>query len=104
MQGLAELHCYLKTAHEFNAAEVDGLLRFADPLEVAKACWEDNPHEYSFPICELLGTVRARERFPLAEPTPPPEKVSVRERLNAAIQEAHRQASGHSRERGGEGR
>ena len=104
LQELAELHCYLKTAHEFNAAEVDGLLRFADPLEVAKACWEDNPHEYSFPICELLGTVRARERFPLAEPTPPPEKVSVRERLNAAIQEAHRQASGHSRDRGGEGR
>ena len=58
----------------------------------------------SFPICELLGTVRARERFPLAEPTPPPEKVSVRERLNAAIQEAHRQASGHSRDCGGEGR
>ena len=43
LQGLAELHCYLKTAHEFNAAEVDGLLRFADPLEVAKACWRTIP-------------------------------------------------------------
>lgn len=104
LQGLAELHCYLKTAHEFNSAEVDSLLRFADPLEVAQTCWEDNPHEYSFPICELLGTVRARERFPLVELTPPPEKVSVRERLNAAIQEAHRQASGYNRDRGGEGR
>ncbi len=25
LQGLAERHSYLKTAHEFNAAEVDGL-------------------------------------------------------------------------------
>ena len=104
LQGLAEMHCYLKTAHEFNASEVEGLLQFADPLEVAQACWEDNPHKYSFPICELLGTIRARERFPLADPTPPPEKLSVRERLNAAIQEAHRQTSGHNHDRGGEAR
>ncbi len=104
LQGLAEIHCYLKTAHEFNAAEVDGLLQFADPLEVAQACWEDNPHEFSFPICELLDTTRVRDRFPLAEPLPPPEKTSVRERLRAAIQEANRQASGHGHDRGGEPR
>ncbi len=104
LQGLAEIHCYLKTAHEFNAAEVDGLLQFADPLEVAQACWEDNPHEFSFPICELLDTTRARDRFALAEPLPPPEKASVRERLRAAIQEANRQASGHGHDRGGEPR
>lgn len=104
LQGLAEIHCYLKTAHEFNAAEVDALLQFADPLEAAQACWEDNPHEYSFPICELLEATQARDRFPLAEPTPPPEKASVRERLRAAIQEANRQAAGHSHDRGGEAR
>ena len=104
LQGLAELHCYLKTAHEFNAAEVDALLQFADPLEAAQACWEDNPHEYSFPICELLEATQARDRFPLAEPVPPLEKASVRERLRAAIQEANRQASGHGHDRGGEAR
>ncbi len=104
LQGLAEMHCYLKTAHEFNAAEVDGLLQFADPLEVAQDCWENNPHEYSFPICELLKATHAHERFPLAEPTPPPEKTSVRERLRTAIQEANRQASGHGHDRGGEAR
>lgn len=102
LQGLAELHCYLKTGHAFNAAEVDALLQFTDPLEVAQACWEDNPHEYSFPICELLEATQARDRFPLAEPTPPPEKISVRERLRAAIQEANRQASGHGHDRNGE--
>ena len=104
LQELAELHCYLKTAHEFNAAEVDALLQFADPLEVARTCWEDNPHEYNFPICELLEATQARDRFPLAEPTPPPEKTSVRERLRAAIQEANRQASDHSYDRNGESR
>ena len=104
LQGLAEMHCYLKTAHEFNAAEVDGLLQFADPLEVAQDCWENNTHEYSFPICELLKATHAHERFPLAEPAPPPEKASVRERLRAAIQEANRQASGHNHDRGGEAR
>ena len=41
LQGLAEVHCYLKTVHEFNSAEVDALLQFADPLEAAEACWEN---------------------------------------------------------------
>ena len=44
-QELAELHCYLKTAHTFTAAEVEALLRFDDPLEAAAACWEENSHE-----------------------------------------------------------
>ena len=48
LQGLAEVHCYLKTAHEFDPAEVEALLHFADPLNVAYHCWEENAHEYSF--------------------------------------------------------
>ena len=104
LQGLAELHCYLKTAHEFNAAEVDALLQFADPLEAAQACWEDNPHEYSFPICELLETTRARDRFPLAESTPPLEKPSVREQLHAAMKKARQQPVPEDRSRSGETR
>lgn len=89
-QELAELHCYLKTAHTFTAAEVEALLRFDDPLEVAAACWEENPHEYSFPICELLEELHAYEKFPLAQADPPPEKISVRDRLRTAMQEARR--------------
>ena len=42
LQGLAEVHCYLKTAHQFDPAEVDALLQFADPLEAARYCWEMN--------------------------------------------------------------
>ena len=34
LQGLAELHCYLKTVHQFDAAEVEALLQFADPLDL----------------------------------------------------------------------
>ena len=97
-QELAELHCYLKTAHTFTAAEVEALLRLDDPLE-------ENPHEYSFPICELLEELHAYEKFPLAQADPPPEKVSVRDRLRTAMQEARRQPpakEGHTH--GGESR
>ena len=71
LQGLAELHCYLKTVHQFDPAEVEALLQFADPLEAANLCWEENSHEYSFPICDLLRETKAKERLPLAEPEPP---------------------------------
>lgn len=65
LQGLAELHYYLKAEHEFTAAEVDALLQFIDPLTVAEACWEENTHKHSFPICELLEKAEAYQRFPL---------------------------------------
>ena len=32
LQALAELHCYLKTVHQFDSAEVEALLQFDDPL------------------------------------------------------------------------
>ena len=103
LQGLAEMHCYLKTAHEFNAAEVDGLLQFADPLEVAQDCWENNPHEYSFPICDLLRETKARESFELAKPEQP-QRRSIRDQIRAAAKEARQQPPQQERPKGGEAR
>ena len=103
LQGLAEVHCYLKTAHEFNAAEVEALLHFADPLNAAYCCWEENSHEHSFPICELLQKTEAQKYFAAAEPEPP-KKLSVREQLQAAMQEVRQQTVSKEQRRGGEAR
>ena len=100
LQGLAEVHCYLKTAHQFDPAEVDALLQFADPLEAARYCWEMNEHKYSFPICDLLRETRAREIFELAKPEPP-AKLSVREQLRAAMKEARQHPAPEERAKGG---
>ena len=70
LQDLAERHYYLKAEHEFTAAEAEALLAFADPLAVACACWEENEHEHSFPICELLEEIDACQRFPLKSQAP----------------------------------
>lgn len=64
LQGMAERHYYLKVEHEFTAAEVEALLAFDDPLAVACACWEENDHQHSFPICEIMDSIRAYELFP----------------------------------------
>ena len=67
LQDLARLHYYLKVEHPFTPSEVEALLSFQDPLEVARWCKEENTHAHSFPICELLNEIRAYERF---EPAP----------------------------------
>ena len=103
LQGLAEVHCYLKTAHEFDPAEVEALLHFADPLNVAYCCWEASSHEYSFPICDLLRETKAWEHFAPAEPEPP-RKLSVREQLHAAMKEARQQPPAQEQPKGGEAR
>ena len=100
LQGLAELHCYLKTVHQFDAAEVEALLQFADPLEAANLCWEENPHAYRFPICELLRETGAKERLPPAGPEPP-RKLSVREQLRTAMREARQQPALEERPKDG---
>ena len=41
LQGLSELHYYLKVEHVFTPAEVEALLSFQDPLDVARWCWEE---------------------------------------------------------------
>ena len=53
LQDLAQLHYYLKVEHPFTPAEVEALLSFQDPLEVARWCKEENTHAHSFPICEF---------------------------------------------------
>ena len=63
LQELAELHYYLKVEHEFTPAEVEALLEFQDPLDVARWCKEENSHEHSFPICELLKEIDAEKNF-----------------------------------------
>ena len=70
LQGFSELHYYLKAEHEFTPAEVEALLSFQDPLDVARWCWEENTHAHSFPICELLEEIQADRKFPkeLSEP------------------------------------
>lgn len=45
LQGFSELHYYLKVEHVFTPAEVEALLSFQDPLDVARWCWEENNHE-----------------------------------------------------------
>ena len=70
LQDLAELHYYLKVEHEFTPAEVEALLEFQDPLDVARWCKEDNTHTHSFPIRELLKEINAYERFTKADPVP----------------------------------
>lgn len=101
LQGEAEVHYYLKAVRQFDPSEVEALLQFADPLAAAYHCWENNPLEYSFPICELLKTTRAKELFPLAEPEPP-GKTSIRDRLRTGMKEARQQAApvDHAKETG----
>ncbi|MDE7245686.1 MAG: hypothetical protein K2O18_17175 [Oscillospiraceae bacterium] len=103
LQGLAEVHCYLKTVHQFDPAEVEALLQFADPLAAAHLCWEENSHEYSFPICDLLRETEAKKRLPLAEPEPP-KRQSVREQLHTAVKEARQQSTQEERPKGGDAR
>lgn len=70
LQGLSELHYYLKAEHGFTPAEVEALLDFEDPLNVARWCWEENTHKHSFPICELLEKIGAYGRFELYPQAP----------------------------------
>ncbi len=68
LQGLSEIHYYLKVEHEFTPDEVSALMDFSDPLAVAQECWEERTPEKGFPICELLKEIHAYERFPLVNP------------------------------------
>jgi len=105
LQCLAELHFYLKVVHQFDPAEVEALLQFADPLAAADLCWEESSHEFSFPICDLLEETEAKDRLPLAEPEPS-QKRSLREQISAAMQEARQRPPQANKDQslGGEGR
>ena len=65
---LADRHHYLRVNHQFTPAEVDALLKFKDPLVVADACWSENEHGGTFPICEIMDEIDAYNRFPMTVP------------------------------------
>ena len=70
LQDLSQMHYFLKVDHTFTPAEVEALLHFKDPLNVARWCREENDHEHSFPICELLDKINAYGRFEQYPQTP----------------------------------
>lgn len=76
LQDLAKLHYYLKVEHEFTPAEVEALLHFQNPLDVARWCWEENTHKHSFPICELLKEIDAYRQFPAFSSMPQKDRRS----------------------------
>lgn len=68
LQAYSETHSYMKAAHDYTPAEVEALLSFVDPLEVAYWCREENTHKVGLPICDLLKEIHADERFEKLEP------------------------------------
>lgn len=80
LQELAELHYYLKVEHEFTPSEVEALLEFQDPLDVARWCWEENTGKHSFPICDLLKEIGADKKFAKAA-----EEISAQDKRTALM-------------------
>ena len=66
LQGFAETHFLLKNQYRFTPEDVAGLLRFADPLEVADQCRRVSRQSELLPISALLDEMNAEMRFPLA--------------------------------------
>lgn len=81
LQDLAQLHYYLKVEHPFTPAEVEALLSFQDPLEVARWCKEENTHTHSFPICELLEKIGAYQKFDRFSPAQADPRTELIKRL-----------------------
>jgi len=85
LQGLSEIHFYLKAEHDFKPDEVAALLQFADPLAVAAECWEEREPEKGFPICGLLQEIKAYDRFPLADPASYSQEQTRKEMMVKAV-------------------
>ena len=73
LQEYSETHYYMKAVHDYTAAEVEALLSFVDPLEVAFWCREENTHEVGLPICDILKEINVDSRFPKMTPELSPE-------------------------------
>lgn len=54
----------MKAVHDYTSAEIEALLSFVDPLEVAFWCREENTYDVGLPICDILKEIHADERFP----------------------------------------
>lgn len=68
LQAYSETHYYMKAVHDYTSAEIEALLSFVDPLEVAFWCREENTHDVGLPICDILKEIHADERFPKKAP------------------------------------
>ena len=80
LQEYSETHYYMKAAHEYTPAEVEALLSFVDPLEVAFWCREESTHKVGLPICEILKEINADARFEKFEP-----ELSLKEKTDKLI-------------------
>lgn len=80
LQEYSETHYYMKAAHDYTPAEVEKLLAFVDPLEVAFWCREENTHKVGLPICEILKEINADARFEKLEP-----ELSLKEKTDKLI-------------------
>ena len=68
LQEYSETHYYMKAVHDYTPAEVEALLAFVDPLEVAFWCREENTHKVGLPVCEIIKEINADARFEKFEP------------------------------------
>ena len=80
LQEYSETHYYMKAVHDYTPAEVEKLLAFVDPLEVAFWCREENTHKVGLPICEILKEINADARFEKFEP-----ELSLKEKTDKLI-------------------
>ena len=80
LQEYSETHYYMKAAHDYTPAEVEALLAFVDPLEVAFWCREESTHKVGLPICEILKENNADARFEKFEP-----ELSLKEKTDKLI-------------------
>ena len=105
LQGLTEVHTYLKTVHEFSPGEVNDLLMFADPLQVAYHCWEENPDKYCLRISDLIDKHNLRDLYPPVDFDfqDNAEKPSLRIQLQQAKKEIARGLRDHPPEKGNRG-
>ena len=105
LQGMTEVHYLLKAEHPFTPQEVNELLKFQEPLEVARACWEENPDRYAFDICKIIKRNHYERTFAQIDPAAQTaEKPSLREQLHTAMREARKQMEPAPPKLGGEPR
>ena len=79
LQEYSETHYYMKAVHDYTPAEVEALLSFVDPLEVAFWCREENTHKVGLPVCEIIK-INADARFEKFEP-----ELSLKEKTDKLI-------------------
>ena len=62
----ANLYFYLIEEHDLTQNEIEALLKFENPMEVLKGCWESNTAQYGFDICDIMDATNCWEEYPLS--------------------------------------